>query len=109
MAKHGDFSIGTLNGLNGEMIALYGKFYQILVAVVPREVGLSEKTPFATVSFFENDFVVQVENVYSYLDLTSIINSAFTNYNLIYVIRVHGYLNLLKQEGFQCSMNHTMP
>ena len=91
MAKHGDFGIGTLNGLNGEMIALDGKFYQIPVTGVPREVSLSEKTPYATVNFFENDFTVQVENVSSYLNLTSIINSTLANYNLIYAIRVHGY------------------
>ena len=29
LEKHGDFGIGTLNGLNGEMIALNGVFYQI--------------------------------------------------------------------------------
>jgi acetolactate decarboxylase len=65
LAKHGDFGIGTLNGLNGEMIALDGKFYQIPVTGVPREIGLSEKTPYATVNSFENDFAIQVENVSS--------------------------------------------
>ncbi len=96
LAKHGDFGIGTLNGLNGEMIALDGKFYQIPVTGVPRDIGLSEKTPYATVSFFEKDFTFQVENVSSYLNLTSIINSTIANYNFIYAIRVHGYFDFVK-------------
>ncbi len=29
LAKHGDFGIGTFDNLNGEMVALGGKFYQI--------------------------------------------------------------------------------
>ena len=29
LQKHGDFGIGTLNGLDGEMIGIEGKFYQI--------------------------------------------------------------------------------
>ena len=96
LARHGDFGIGTVNGLNGEMIALDGKFYQIPITGVPREIGLSEKTPYATVSFFEKDFALQVENVSSYLNLTSIINSTIPNYNLIYAIRLHGYFDFVQ-------------
>jgi len=29
LKQHGDFGIGTFNGLDGEMIGLEGKFYQI--------------------------------------------------------------------------------
>jgi len=53
LAEHGNFGIGTVNGLNGEMIALDGVFYQIPVDGAPRQIGSSEKTPYATVTFFE--------------------------------------------------------
>ena len=93
LSKHGDFGIGTLKGLDGEMIALDGKFYQIPITGIPREVGSSEKTPYATISFFEKELSFQVENVSSYMSLTSIINSTLGNYDLIYAIRVHGFFD----------------
>jgi acetolactate decarboxylase len=33
LSKHGDFGIGTFAGLDGEMIELNGKFYQIRATV----------------------------------------------------------------------------
>jgi acetolactate decarboxylase len=96
LAKHGDFGIGTLNGLNGEMIALNGKFYQIPTDGDPRQIISSEKTPYATVTFFKSNQSFQVANVTSYSLLTEDINSTLTNYNAIYAIKVHGFFDLAK-------------
>ncbi len=96
LAKYGDFGIGTLNGLNGEMIAMNGIFYQIPVTGIPVEVSFSEKTPYATVSFFNKDFTFQVENVSSYPNLVSKINSTLADYSLIYAIWIHGYFDFVK-------------
>jgi acetolactate decarboxylase len=96
LAKYGDFGIGTLNGLNGEMIAINGKFYQIPTDGAPREIGPSEKTPYATVTFFNKDQTFQVANVNSYSQLTADINSTLPDYNAIYAIRVHGFFNFAK-------------
>ncbi len=67
LAEHGDFGIGTLNGLNGEMIAFNGKFYQIPTEGLPRQISSSEKTPYATVTFFNSDKSFQVANATSLL------------------------------------------
>ena len=75
LAKHGDFGIGTLNGLDGEMFASNGKFYQIITDGAPREIGSTEKTPYATVTFFNRDQTFQVANVSSYPQLTAGINN----------------------------------
>ena len=94
LAEHGDFGIGTLNGLNGEMIAFNGKFYQIPTEGVPRQISSSEKTPYATVTFFNSDKSFQVANATSYSELTGKINSTLPNYNAIYAIKVHGFFTL---------------
>ena len=91
LAIHGDFGIGTLNNLDGEMIAFNGKFYQIPTNDSPREIGSEEKTPYATVTFFDSDQTFQVANVSSYLQLTEDINSTLPNFNAIYGIKVHGF------------------
>jgi acetolactate decarboxylase len=96
LAKHGDFGIGTVNDLNGEMIAFDGKFYQIPTDGAPREIGSAEKTPYATVTIFSSDQTFQVVNVSSYSQLTEDINSTLPNYNAIYAIKVHGFFDFAK-------------
>jgi acetolactate decarboxylase len=53
LAEHGDLGLGTLNGLDGEMIAIDGRFYRADVDGVAGEVGPEAKTPFAVVTRFE--------------------------------------------------------
>ncbi len=96
LGKHGDFGIGTLNDLNGEMFALNGKFYQIPATGTPREIASLEKAPYATVTFFNSDQKFQIVNVYSYLQLTEDINLTLPNYNAIYAIKVHGFFDFVK-------------
>ena len=58
LRQHGDFGIGTFDALNGEMIVLEGIVYQATadgrVSVIPD----TTTTPFATVTYFENDFTI---------------------------------------------------
>lgn len=53
LAAQGDLGLGTLNGLDGEMIALDGRFYRADVAGDVNEVDPGERTPFAVVTRFE--------------------------------------------------------
>jgi acetolactate decarboxylase len=49
LADHGDLGLGTLNHLDGEMIALDGRFYRADVEGKLSEVAGDERTPFAVV------------------------------------------------------------
>ncbi len=53
LAEHGDLGLGTLNGLDGEMIALDGGFYRADVDGWIRPVEAAERTPFAVVTRFQ--------------------------------------------------------
>jgi acetolactate decarboxylase len=53
LAAHGDLGLGTLNGLDGEMIALDGRFYRADVDGMVSEVEPTARTPFAVVTTFE--------------------------------------------------------
>lgn len=74
LKRHGDFGLGTFNGLNGEMIALDGRFYQIKADGKASPVHDSMKTPFSMVTFFETDKTVIVnreinlDNLKGYID-----------------------------------------
>ncbi len=53
LAEHGDLGLGTLNHLDGEMIALDGEFFRADVDGRIWPVGPAERTPFAVVTRFE--------------------------------------------------------
>lgn len=53
LADHGDLGLGTLNALDGEMIALEGRFYRADVEGRVNEIDPEERTPFAVVTNFE--------------------------------------------------------
>jgi acetolactate decarboxylase len=53
LAEHGDLGLGTLNALDGEMIAIDGRFYRADVDGVVGEVEAGARTPFAVVTRFE--------------------------------------------------------
>ncbi len=53
LSEHGDLGLGTFNGLDGEMIALDGRFYRADVDGVVHEVDEADRTPFAVTVWFE--------------------------------------------------------
>src|SRR5687768_11565926 len=52
LAEHGDLGLGTLNALDGEMIALDGRFYRADVDGQIGEIRPEALTPFAVVVEF---------------------------------------------------------
>src|SRR3954449_5934928 len=52
LAEHGDLGLGTLNGLDGEMIALDGEFFRADVNGAIHPIAPQAKTPFAVVIGF---------------------------------------------------------
>jgi acetolactate decarboxylase len=61
LAEHGDLGLGTLNGLDGEMIALDGSFYRADVDGAVAEVEATARTPFAVVTRFEPEVDAEIE------------------------------------------------
>src|SRR3954447_22463425 len=53
LAEHGDLGLGTLNHLDGEMIAIGGGFYRADIEGNVAEVPPDGRTPFAVVVPFE--------------------------------------------------------
>ena len=53
LAEHGDLGLGTLNHLDGEMVALDGEFFRADVDGRIHRVGAEARTPFAVVTRFE--------------------------------------------------------
>jgi acetolactate decarboxylase len=60
LAEHGDLGIGTVNALDGEMIALDGRFYRADVSGAVHPVAPADRTPFAVVVRFAPSVDVSV-------------------------------------------------
>jgi acetolactate decarboxylase len=53
LQNRGDFGLGTLDALDGEMVALDGGFYQVKADGRAYPIDRGARTPFAVVTFFE--------------------------------------------------------
>ena len=89
LAQKGDFGIGTFDGLDGEMIALNGVFYQIPSDGAPKEASSTQTTPYATVTFFEVDQEFSVSS-FNYTQLKAFLDEKSTSKDSIYAIKVTG-------------------
>lgn len=61
LARHGDLGLGTLNGLDGEMIAVDGRFLRADVEGRVSEIDPATLTPFAVVTRFEPTVAFDVD------------------------------------------------
>ncbi len=73
LKSHGDFGIGTFNGLDGEMIELGGNIYQCRADGVAYPADDSTKVPFAAVTFFEPDKTVLLDKATGYSIVRAIV------------------------------------
>jgi acetolactate decarboxylase len=61
LAEHGDLGLGTLNALDGEMIAIDGRFFRADIEGRINEIDRSALTPFAVVVWFEPTVEFELE------------------------------------------------
>jgi acetolactate decarboxylase len=69
LAEHGDLGLGTLNGLDGEMIALDGSFYRADIEGAIHPIPPSARTPFAVVTRFEPTVAAEISGPLSHEQL----------------------------------------
>ncbi len=96
LKEKGDFGLGTFNHLDGEMIGLDGKFYQVRSDGTVHEVSDSMKTPFAVVTFFEADKVETIDKPLSCNEFKEYISSLLPTRNIFYGIKVKGDFSYIK-------------
>lgn len=94
--RYGDFGLGTVNHLDGEMLALDGVFYQITSDGKVHLIDDSAKTSFATVSFFKGKHVAQLPKIPSLRQLQSRLDRYLGSRNFFWAIRIHGMFPTMK-------------
>lgn len=95
LSENGNFGIGTLNGLDGELILLDGNFYQVRGDGKVYQPEISACTPFASVTYFNPEKDFQVDAL-SFIGLKSKIDSLMPGSNLFFGIKLSGKFKSVK-------------
>lgn len=90
LARHGDFGLGTFNGLDGEMVAVDGRFFHLRSDGSAAPVRPDERTPFAAVTFFAPDTTARLDDPLTRSALEAAIDGLAPSGNLFYAVRVDG-------------------
>jgi acetolactate decarboxylase len=88
LLRHGDFGVGTLDHLDGELIVLDGKPYQIRGDGKVLDVAPERSTPFAVLTSFQQDGEFACPPVTSLTDLDSRLYEALPQKNNFVAIRI---------------------
>jgi acetolactate decarboxylase len=96
LETHGDFGIGTLDGLDGEMLALDGNYYQVKSDGIAYPVSENMTTPFATVTYFEADENLRPEKPMNLTELEQYTDLNLPSENFFYAVRIDGNFSYLK-------------
>jgi len=96
LKRHGDFGIGTFDALDGEMVVLGGKVYQVRADGKVYSPKDSLGTPFAVVTFFEPDKTLVLDSCRDYEELQEYLDSSLPTKNILYAIRIESTFTYIK-------------
>jgi acetolactate decarboxylase len=96
LRKHGNTGIGTLNGLDGEMIELNGNVYQIKSNGTVYLVNNSANTPFAMTIAFKPNKILILNSSMNLTELEQYLNATIPSKNMFYSIKVIGIFDSIK-------------
>lgn len=96
LSSRGNFGIGTIDRLDGEMIGCDGSFYRIDAQGRVHDVPAEETTPFACVTFFEPDLRCRLLRGTDYAALSDVLAELLPTANLFYAVRIEGTFSLVR-------------
>ena len=109
LAGHGDFGLGTMDRLDGEMVALDGEFYQATADGKVRLVPPGLTTPFAIVTFFKETLAFDVPAGLDYQGLQQFIREKLPEPGMFYAIRIAGLFPEIRVVSAPPAKSHPYP
>src|SRR4051812_38269451 len=96
LKQHGDFGLGTFDGLDGEMLALDGHYYQVRSSGEVAEPLNNARVPFAVVTEFRPDRAFTIDEVDGFADLAAQLDRVRRTQNLFYAVQIKGRFGRLR-------------
>ncbi len=79
ISQFGNFGLGTLNGINGELIISEGKFFQVNYEGIVVEQNLDQHSPFSVIKEFYADTSFQIKDKINLNELKNILDNISTH------------------------------
>jgi acetolactate decarboxylase len=96
LAERGDLGLGTLNHLDGEMIALDGRFFRADIDGAISEVAREERTPFAVVTRLEPSVSFDLKESLSHEALLAVFDERLPDGAPSAAVRIDGRFESVK-------------
>jgi acetolactate decarboxylase len=93
LREHGDLGLGTFENLDGEMVVVDGRFFQVRADGSVRECADDALSPFAVVTRFLPDTAVTLPRCPDLSHLTARFDGLRHSDNLFYALRVDGHFD----------------
>lgn len=90
LREHGDFGLGTFDGLDGEMVGLDGEFYQVHASGKIEKPADSMLIPFAVVTNFRPSHRADLPAFATLTELTVALDKLRRSDNLFFAVRMDG-------------------
>jgi acetolactate decarboxylase len=96
LAEHGDLGLGTLNALDGEMIAIDGRFYRADIEGAVNEIEASAQTPFAVIATFRPTIEFQLDGPLTHDELLAHLDERIPDDAASCALRLDGRFELVR-------------
>jgi acetolactate decarboxylase len=100
LKAHGDFGLGAIDKMDGELTMLNGNIYQTQFTGKTRLVNDADKTPYAVVCFFHAAKVFSVNTILDKAGLYKYLDSLLSDQNGMYAIHIRGNFSYVKTRAF---------
>lgn len=95
LAGHGDLGLGTLNGLDGEMIAVDGGFFRADSGGQVSPIDPAARTPFAVLTWFEPAVEADLEGPLTHDELVAALDGLLPAGTVACAVRIDGTFALV--------------
>lgn len=96
LMRQGDFGIGTLNGIDGELVVVDNVAYHVSAGGAATVAPNSARVPFATVSDFNEELTLNLGRIDSLEELNSAVAARLPSQNTFCAIRIDGNFSQVK-------------
>jgi len=96
LKQHGDLGLGTFTNLDGEMVVVDGRCYQVRSDGSVREVDDAERSPYAVLTQFKPDPPVALGACSGVADLHKRLDALRTTDNLFFAYRIDGLFEFVR-------------
>lgn len=93
LLNHGDFGLGAVEYMDGELVCLDAKCYRITSDGMAHELSPESKIAFASIVFFKSDDTSNISQQQNFSELQKYLNDKLSDKNGIFAIKIDGFFN----------------